>query len=34
VYRGRTEGEFLGGLLQRRTQDRWINIMGEFTFSF
>ena len=34
VYRGHTEGEPLGVLLRRRTEDRWINIMGEFTFSF
>jgi hypothetical protein len=34
VYRGHTEGDPLGALPPLRTQDRWINIMGEFTFSF
>ena len=34
VYRGQTEGDPLGAVLQRRTKDRWINIAGEFTASF
>jgi hypothetical protein len=34
VYRGHTEGDPLGELAGRRTRDRWINIFGEFTFSF
>ena len=34
VHRGHTEGEPLGQVQQRRTRDRWINIFGEFTFSF
>lgn len=34
VYRGHTEGDPLGDVLQLRTRDRWINVFGDFTFSF
>lgn len=34
VYRGHTEGDPLGDVISRRTRDRWVNIYGEFTFSF
>jgi hypothetical protein len=34
VYRAKTEGDSFGTLPAVRTQDRWINPMLEFTFSF
>jgi hypothetical protein len=34
VYRGHTEGDPLCDLPARRTRDRWINVVGDFTFSF
>jgi hypothetical protein len=34
VYRGHTEGDPLGAAPPRRTTDRWINVVGEFTASF
>jgi hypothetical protein len=34
VYRGETEGDPLGNVPARRTEDRWVNIFGRFSFSF
>lgn len=34
VYRGRTDGEQLGGVPPTRTQDRWTFVQGEFSFAF
>ena len=34
VYRAHTEGDWFGGVPPVRTSDRWVNIAGEFTFSF
>ena len=34
VYRGHTEGESLGQVQQLRTRDHWINVFGQFGFSF
>jgi hypothetical protein len=34
VYRGHTEGDPLGAVPARRTTDRWVNVVGEFTASF
>ena len=34
VYRGHTDGEPLGSAPGARTRDRWINVYGEFGFSF
>jgi len=34
VYRGHTEGEPVGPVPPIRTTDRWIQIFGEFGFSF
>lgn len=34
IYRGHTEGESLGSVPSIRTRDRWVNVFGEFGFSF
>lgn len=34
VYRGYTEGHGLGAVPYGHTQDHWINVAGDFTFSF
>jgi hypothetical protein len=34
VYRGHTDGDPLGPIPPIRTRDHWINVLGEFTFSF
>jgi hypothetical protein len=34
MYRGFTEGQAFGAVPNIRTNDGWLNIMGEFTFSF
>ncbi len=34
VYRGHTEGDPLGEVPSVRTRDRWVNLFGEFGFSF
>ncbi|HEU0140683.1 MAG TPA: hypothetical protein VFQ79_13260 [Bryobacteraceae bacterium] len=34
VYRGHTEGDPVGELSALRTRDRWVNVFGEFGFSF
>jgi hypothetical protein len=34
VIRGETEGDPLGAVPARRTDDRWINVFGRFSFSF
>jgi hypothetical protein len=34
VYRGYTDGDWVGALPPGRTTDRWVNIMGLFGFSF
>ncbi|HUS08413.1 MAG TPA: hypothetical protein VMZ52_19065 [Bryobacteraceae bacterium] len=34
VYRGHTEGDPLGSVPALRTRDHWVNIAGEFGFSF
>ncbi|MCS6954134.1 MAG: hypothetical protein RMK57_15450 [Bryobacterales bacterium] len=34
VYRGHTEGDPLGEVPGIRTQDRWVNVFGEFGLSF
>ncbi|MGH9720251.1 MAG: hypothetical protein ACRD8O_08565 [Bryobacteraceae bacterium] len=34
VYRGHTSGDPLGAVAGIRTRDHWVNLLGEFTFSF
>jgi hypothetical protein len=34
VYRGHTDGDPLGPVPGVRTRDHWVNVMGEFGFSF
>jgi hypothetical protein len=34
VYRGHTDGDPLGAVPPLRTRDHWVNIVGEFGFSF
>jgi hypothetical protein len=34
VYRGETGGDAFGAVPPIRTQDRWVNVFGEFGFSF
>lgn len=34
VYRGHTDGDPLGSAPGFRTRDNWVDLMGEFTFSF
>jgi hypothetical protein len=34
MYRGFTEGQSFGNVPAIRTNDSWLNVMGEFTFSF